>query len=98
MSALLVVLIVGVVTIAATVVIRLGDLKIEPAAPLAAPITAERLDLPRDARVVALGRAGAQTGAEILILIEMADGREVLRSYDSDDGALRSETVITRSD
>ena len=87
-SALIFVLIAGVVTVAATLVIRLGA--IEPAN--APPIAAERLRLPAGEMIVAMG----QGGGRVLIATRDAEGVERLRAFDADSGAESSVTLIER--
>jgi hypothetical protein len=88
-TALIVVLIGGMITVAATLVIRIGEIGED--GPLR-PVTAEALTLPRGAQVAALGRAGD----EILVLSVDADGVERLRGYSAQDGALVWETAVRR--
>lgn len=87
-SALIFVLIAGVVTVAATLVIRLGAL--EPRA--APPIAAERLVLPEGEMIVAMG----QGGGRVLIATRDAAGVERLRAFDAGSGAQSSVTLIER--
>ncbi|MEL6218973.1 MAG: DUF6476 family protein [Pseudomonadota bacterium] len=89
-STLMVALIVGILSVAAVLVIRLGGLS--PTAPKLIPITAERFALPAGAEVQGLGRAGG----EVLILLRLADGRERLHAYDAESGALLSNSAIER--
>lgn len=96
-SALILVLIAGVVVIAATIVIRLGGLGsigegAQDAAGLAAPVGADSLALPAGAEIRAIGRAGG----EILIVTRGPDGTEALRAFDAATGAVRSVTAIRR--
>jgi hypothetical protein len=88
-SLLTVVLIGGMVVVAAAMVIRLGDLG---GAPKLAPITAAGLTLPSGAEVMAVG----QGGAGVLILTRDASGAETLRVFDPASGAQVSATPITR--
>lgn len=88
---LIVVLIVGVITVAVTLVIRLGALESTPNAP-AAPIAAEALTLPAGEEVIALGRGPG----EILVLTRDGDGKERLRSFAAETGAERSVTAVSR--
>jgi hypothetical protein len=90
-TALVLVLIVGVVTVAATLVIRLVAL---PAGQgmAAAPVTAERIVLPGGERIVAIGRAGG----EIAVATEDGEGVERLRFFDAASGEARSVTRIRR--
>lgn len=86
-SALIFVLIAGVVTVAATLVIRLGAL-----GPAATPIAAERLVLPAGEAITAVGQGGAQ----VLLTTRDAAGAERLRAFDAATGAERSVTRIER--
>ncbi|MEM7422820.1 MAG: DUF6476 family protein [Pseudomonadota bacterium] len=84
---LIVVLIVGFIAIASTLVIRLGFL-----GGRAEPIKAEALALPAGSEITGLGRA---SGA-VLVTVRSADGRERLLNFDAGSGALVSETDIMR--
>lgn len=86
------VLIAAVVTITAAIVIRLGDLPGGSAVSISQPIEAGRFEIPPGARVAALGR----NGAEVLFVLELQDGREVLRSYDAASGRMLSESQLIR--
>ena len=83
---LLVVLILGIVTIAATIVIRLGGL-----GGGAAGISADRLVLPAG-EVVTIG----QGEGTALIVLRGEDGAERLLVYDAGSGALLSTTDLAR--
>lgn len=86
--ALMVVLMLGIVTIAVTIVIRLGF-----AGEVTLPqVRADAIELPEGAEITALGQ-GAQG---LLVSIRQADGRELLRVHDAATGALLQETVIQR--
>jgi hypothetical protein len=87
-NALIFVLIAGVVTVAATLVIRLGA--IGPAE--VAPIAAETLALPPGEAITAIGRAGG----EVLVTTRDDAGAERLRAFDAATGAERSVTTIVR--
>jgi hypothetical protein len=91
-STLMVVLIAGMITVAAALVIRLGiGPGTEPRAPLA-PVSAEALTLPEGAEIRALGRGPG----EVLVVTRDADGAERLRVLDAATGAERSVTPIRR--
>ena len=90
-TALVLVLIVGVVTVAATLVIRLVAWPAGERAPAAAA-TAARTALPAGERIVAIGRSGG----EIAVATEDADGVERLRFFDAASGEARSVTRIRR--
>lgn len=89
-TALIVVLIGGVVTVVTTLVIRLGALT-GPVGPLP-PVSAEALLLPEGAEVLSLGRGPG----EVLVLTRDADGEERLRAFDAETGAERSVTAVRR--
>lgn len=92
-STLMVALILGILSVAAVLVIRLGG--IAPAAapvPELTPIAADALRLPAGAEVQAIGRAGG----EILVLSRDSDGVERLRAFDAESGAARSVTEVVR--
>lgn len=88
-TALLGVLIVGMIAVTLTLVIGVSGLG-ERTAPV--PIAAERLTLPTDERVTALGRAQG----EILIWTRDAAGTERLRAFADVDGTPRSVTAVVR--
>lgn len=83
---LTVVLILGVLAIAATIVMRLGF-----GFGGAGPVTAERFDLP-PGEIVAVGR-GEGT---VLFVLRRPDGTETLRVYDARSGAPAGESAISR--
>ncbi|MEM7683397.1 MAG: DUF6476 family protein [Paracoccaceae bacterium] len=85
---LMVVLILGIVTITVTIVIRLGI----GGASNVVPLTAEKITLPVDAQITALGQ-GTQG---LLVTVKKPDGSEWLRLHDADSGALLRETSIVR--
>ena len=87
-SILMVVLMVGILTIAVTIVIRLGFSA--PAAPKA--VLAEELRVPEGAQITAAG----QGSGTVLLVVRMADGAETLLTYDAATGAELSRTPITR--
>lgn len=89
-SALIFVLIAGVVTVAATLVIRLGAVG-QPAGTLA-PVTAAGIALPDGEDIVALGRGPG----EIMVLTRDAAGAEHLRIFDATTGEERSVTAVAR--
>ena len=84
------VLIGGMITVALTLVIRLGG--VGPAAAPPTPVEASRLALPAGHDVIALGRSGV----EIMVFTRGPGGEEALRIFDVRDGGLRSVTEITR--
>lgn len=88
-TALILVLIAGVVTVVGALVISLGSLfEVDPAEPVAA----ETLILPAGEEIVSVGEG---RGA-VLIVTRDATGAERLRSFDRDSGALLSTTAIGR--
>jgi hypothetical protein len=89
-SALMVVLIGGMVVVAVTMVLRLGALNGSDVAP--APVNAAEFTLPEGAEVVSLGRGPG----EVLILTRDPAGTETLRVFDAGSGAEKSATPITR--
>lgn len=103
-SALIVVLIAGVLIVTGTLVIRLvdrsaarvsqdGDPKVALRDALSRPaIAADAFNLPEGNRVIALGRAAE----EVLIVTRDAAGREWLHSFDAETGAVRSISRIER--
>jgi len=100
---LVAVMIGGVITVAATLVIRLSALDgggrapepvADPIPPqIPAPIAAEALVLPEGARITAIGRSGT----EILVATEGPEG-EVLRVFDAGTGRAVSATPIRRDE
>ena len=90
--ALMVVLMLGIVTIAVTIVIRLGFVGEGTGGATVPQLRAEAVALPEGAEITALGQ-GAQG---LLVSIRLADGRELLRVHDAVTGALVQETVIQR--
>jgi hypothetical protein len=90
-SALMVVLIGGMLIVVAAMVIRLGVLGAPDKAALG-PVTAANLALPAGAEAVALGRGPG----EVLILTRDAAGAETLRVFDAASGAEKSATPISR--
>lgn len=91
-SALMVALILGILSVAAVLVIRLGGVSPAPFGVDPTPVSAAALSLPGDAEVLAIGRAGV----EILVLLRWPDGAERLHAYDARTGALRSATMVER--
>ncbi|MFQ5567765.1 MAG: DUF6476 family protein [Paracoccaceae bacterium] len=89
-SALIVVLIGGMVVVAIALVLRLGGLGGTDKAP--APVTAAEFALPEGAEVISLGRGPG----EVLILTRDPAGAETLRVFDAGSGAETSATPITR--
>jgi len=90
-SALMVVLIGGMLIVVAAMVIRLGVLGTPEKVELG-PVTAAHFKLPAGAEAVALGRAPG----EVLILTRDASGAETLRVFDAASGAEKSATRISR--
>ena len=84
------VLIVGVLAIAATIVIRLGFGVGESFS--GGPVRAERFALPEGAEIVAVGR-GQGT---VIFVLRAADGAESLYVFDARSGALESRSAIAR--
>jgi hypothetical protein len=89
-TGLTVVLIVGVLAIAATIVIRVGFGVGEASAD--GPVRAERFALPAGADIVAVGR-GPGT---VLFVLREDDGAEALHVFDEASGAAESRSVIAR--
>ena len=89
-SALMVVLIGGMVVVAVAMVLRLGGLNGSEKAP--APVNAAEFALPVGAEVVSVGRGPG----EVLILTRDVAGAETLRVFDARSGAEKSATPIAR--
>jgi hypothetical protein len=89
-TGLTVVLILGVLAIAATIVIRLG-FGVGQAVP-GGPVRAERFALPVDGEIVAVGR-GLGT---VMFVLRGDDGAEALHVFDGATGAPASTTAIVR--
>ncbi len=89
-SALMVVMIGGMVVVAVALVLRLGALGGSETAP--APVSAAEFSLPIGAEVVSLGRGPG----EVLILTREPSGAETLRIFDAGTGAEISATPIVR--
>ena len=89
-SALMVVLIGGMVVVAVTMVLRLGMLGGSDSAP--APVGAAEFTLPEGAEVVSVGRGPG----EVLILTRDPAGAETLRVFDAGSGAEKSATPVRR--
>lgn len=85
----MVALIVGVLAIAATIVIRFGFLGGQGTVPL----TAAEFSLPTGQEVVALGR-GEGT---VLFLLRAPDGTETLHAFDRRTGAPAGISAVTRT-
>ena len=90
MTGLTAVLIVGVLAIAATIVIRLGFGVGEAFS--GGPVRAERFVLPEAAEIVAVGR-GQGT---VLFVLRGPDGAEALHVFDAANGAPESRSAIAR--
>ena len=88
-TGLMVALIVGVLAIAATVVIRLGVLGGRELV----PVTAPEFRLPKGHEVVAVGR-GEGT---VLFLLRAPDGTESLHAFDRRSGAPAGSSDVTRT-
>ena len=86
-TGLTVVLILGLLAIAATIVMRLGF-----GLGGGGPIRAERFALPPDAEIVAVGR-GEGT---VLFVVRGPDGTEALRAFDDRTGKPMGASVIGR--
>ncbi len=89
-SALIVVMIGGMVVVAVTMVLRLGALGGSDSAP--APVRAAEFTLPEGAEVVSVGRGPG----EVLIVTRDAAGAETLRIFDAGSGAEKSATPVRR--
>ena len=85
---MLVVLMLGIVTIAATIVIRLGF----GGEPSAQKLTADAIALPAGAEITALGHGPDG----VLVTVKTRDGAESLRLHDAATGELLRETAIIR--
>ncbi len=90
-SLLMLVLIGGMLVVAAAMVVQLGAFRASPGPP-AGPVSADAFALPDGAKVVALGRAPG----EVLILTRDAGGAETLRVFDAETGVEASATPIRR--
>jgi hypothetical protein len=86
-------LIVGIVAVAAALVIRIAGPAPERPGFDAASVTAERLVLPADEAITAVGAAG---GA-LLVATRDAAGAERLRLYDAATGAALREIAVARA-
>ena len=86
---LLVVLILGIVTIAATIVIRLGFAG--DVSGRAKPVTAERIALP-PGEIVSVG----QGNGTVLFVLRRPDGAERLHVFDAQSSKLLSTTDLVR--
>ncbi len=89
-SALMVVLIGGMVVVAVAMVLRLGALGGSDAAP--GPVGAGEFTLPEGAEVISLGRGPG----EVLILTRDPAGAETLRVFDAGSGVEKSATPVRR--
>ena len=89
-TGLTVVLIVGVLAIAATIVIRLGFGFGEAFS--GGPVRAAHFDLPAGAEIVAVGR-GSGT---VMFVLRAPEGTEALHVFDEASGAPESRSAITR--
>ena len=89
-SALMVVLIGGMVVVAVAMVMKLGALN-GTDNPLA-PVSATEFALPAGAEVISLGRGPG----EVLILTRDPAGTETLRIFDTGSGVEKSATPVTR--
>lgn len=83
----MVALILGVLSIAATVVIRLGVLGGQ-----AVPVSAAQFRLPQDHEIVAVGR-GEGT---VLFVLRASDGSESLHAFDRRTGEPAGVSAVTR--
>lgn len=90
--ALMVVLMLGIVTIAVTIVIRLGFAGEGTGGATVPQLRAEAIQLPEGAEITALG----QGPHGVLVSIRRADGTEALRIHDAATGALLQQTEIER--
>ncbi|MEM7507591.1 MAG: DUF6476 family protein [Pseudomonadota bacterium] len=91
-TTLMVVLILGMVSIVAVLVIRLGGFGGGGVSPAIQPIDATAFEMPLGAEVTALGRGSNM----VLVWLRLPDGAEVLHEYDAATGTLRSATPIRR--
>jgi hypothetical protein len=89
-TALTVVLMLGVLAIAATIVIRLGFGV--GATFSTVPVRAKQFQLPAGAEIVAVGR-GAGT---VMFVLRLPDGAEALHLFDETTGAATGRSLITR--
>jgi hypothetical protein len=86
--ALIVVLMLGIVTIAATIVIRLGF----PSVPVE-PVPVEALTIPKAHEVIASG----QGPGTVHLTLRGPDGVEALYVFDAETGKELSRTTLTRN-
>ena len=93
-SALMVVLIGGMVVVAVAMVLGLGALSgpDNALAPVSEPVSATEFTLPEGAGVVSVGRGLG----EVLILTRDPAGAETLRVFDAGSGTEKSATPIKR--
>lgn len=92
-SALLVVLILGMITVAATLVIRLGGLGAGMDPPTVPALAAPGIELPEGETIVALGsRSGL-----VLLLTRDGSGREMLWEIDPASGEVRARVPVSRT-
>jgi hypothetical protein len=89
-SALMVVLIGGMVVVVVAMVLGLGALNSPDIAP--APVSATEFTLPEGAGVVSVGRGPG----EVLIVTRDAVGTETLRVFDATSGVQKSASKIRR--
>lgn len=87
-TALTAVMIIGMVTVSATLVMRIGGLRGEQAPAVPA---ADHLTLPEGAQIQAIGQGRAG-----ILIVTREGGQEMLRVFDPDTGAERSSTAIRR--
>ena len=91
-TALLVVMILGMVVVSAALVSRLGVVMGGVAAPAGPGPLPEAVALPAAAEIVAVGRAGG----DLLIVTREADGAEHIRAFDAATGAPGPVTRVER--
>lgn len=88
-TVLTIVLILGIVTIAATIVIRLGFGGMQS---VPVGVLAEALSLPADHQIVATG----QGPGTVHVVLQAPSGVQALHIYDAGTGSLLSKTQLTR--
>lgn len=90
-SALIFVLIAAVLTVVATLVIKIGEIGVGSPGP-AVPVTAETIAVPPGQEIVAIGEGRGS----IMVVTRDASGRERILTFDRATGAPLSETAVTR--
>jgi len=91
-TALIVVLIIGMITVSAALVIRLGSFGAAGGGGLPGPVSAGAIRLPAGVEIGAVGRSGR----DILVVTRGPGGAEHLRLFDGATGRELSATPILR--